>query len=272
MSVASDFAGLYQWLVADSGGYNDQSGNGHHATAGPPAPTIQGGVANGHDAFFFDGTTSLNLGDLSALSQGELFIAIAVVNDPPTVEKMTGIGKFGTSGAIDLWPYFDSNVYIGFGSNNRYSCGNPEILLNTEIRILNVRSATNDWALLIDGGVLASSTSNTPAWTNAATLGRSAAAYFLQGYIPEYALFTSPLSPTDRADLTASLMAKYQGNYRPPGGSAAARVTATGLSVLSDVDTPSPHARVTAIGLSVLMLPGDAVVGGASRSRCYLID
>lgn len=272
MSVASDFAGLYQWLVADSGGISDLSGNGHHATVGGAGPSIVDGLANGHDAFSFDGTSYLNLGDLSALTSGEVFIVVATKVDPPTDGNLTGIARIGTNGANDHYTWVDGNIYNGFGSTNRYGCGNPTPDLSSDVRVLNVHSATNDWGLALDGTVMVTSGSNTAAFTDAATLGKSIGSFFLVGYITEYILYSAPLSSGDRADLTSSLMAAYQGAFVPPGASA--RVTAAGLSVLSEIDTPIPNARVTAMGLSVLMLGGDVIVGGggASRSRFYLID
>lgn len=251
MAVASDYAGLYQWLVADSGGYGDQSGNGRHATAGGGGPPILSGTANGHAAFYFDSTTYLNLGNLSALTSGEIFIVVARRVDTPTDQVKTGIATFGTNSQNDCYPWTDGNLYIGFGSTNRFACGNPSLDMSTDVRVLNVWSAPGSWGLALDGSTLFSTTSNTAAFTSTALLGKwSGGARYLEGYIPEYALFSAPLSAPDRAALTASLMSTYQGAL--VGVPPTARVTAAGVSAIGEVPAPNPRARVTAAGVSAL--------------------
>lgn len=215
----ADVPGLYQWLDASQlslsdndavSSWTDESGNGRHATQGTGAnqPTFKTGIVNGLSVIRFDGTNDfLSLGNLSALTEGEVFVVFKLDADPGT--NSGGLMFLGTAAADNHTPLSDGTVYDGNMSTARKTVGNPVADMSTTFRVLNIWSAANDWAWNLDGSAVHTTATNTVGLSATAELGRSSNLYPLDGDIAEYILYDNKLSGGDRTLVTAYLETKY---------------------------------------------------------------
>jgi len=218
MTIASDYAGLWSWLKADTG-YADQSGNGRDGTPGVGAPAIWDLVANGHKAFRFSAASSqyISLPSMAALTKGEMFIVIATFKDPPTVGTHTGCWDMGTQASNSSYlPFTDNVIYETFGSTVRKTVGAHTANLATDVRVVNIWSDTNDWGYAMEGTTLFSTATNAVFFPTAPNLGQGVHDHnFLDGYIAEWFLYSQLRSPSERTALVSALQATYQGAFVP---------------------------------------------------------
>ena len=218
-------SGLRQWIKARGlslsdgdpvSSATDASGNGFHGTAsGSQRPIFRTNILNGQPAFEFDGDGQwFNTGDHSSLTECEVFAVVKIDNDPPGTNEFgaqTGLWNYST-GDVTHYPYVTGDIYEGFGSNARYFVGNPTPSLSSQFRIINIWSATNDWAYNLDGINLFSTGTNTVGLDSSCNLGYSTGGnYFLDGKITEFVLFDHKLSASDRASVVAELNSVYFG-------------------------------------------------------------
>jgi len=222
MTIASDYAGLWAWYKASSGGWTDQSGNGRDATlpGGAANPTIAAAVANGHDAFQFLAANHqhVTLPSLAALARGEMFAVVAPQWDPTLTDASSGSWTLGngtaTTGAF--LPWTDSNIYEDFGSTVRKTVGDPALSLASDIRIVNIWSDAGNWGFSLDGTLLFSTSTNTVGWPATAWIGQSKNSdRWLDGRIAEWFLYSQLRSSSERTALITALQATYQGKYVP---------------------------------------------------------
>lgn len=165
--------------------WDDMTGNGYHATQTVEAdqPFLQQNVSNGHSACRFDGDTStdhFDIGvDLSSLTEGEIFIALANTADPPVDADASGFYTFqgwtGTTGADAshyTW-YFDGVIYDSFGTTVRKTVGDPTPSDLTAFHIYNVISASGEWTANMDGTQEFTTATNTVSFDDNPELGAS---------------------------------------------------------------------------------------------------
>jgi hypothetical protein len=220
-------AGLFIHLKADAitgladgdpvASWTDSSGNSRHATQSTAGskPIYKTNILNGKPVVRFDGADDfLNLVDLSALTEGEIFIVVKINNDPPTNEFKAGLWYIGSepNGSV-LYPSTDSIIYDSFGTTVRKAVGNPTPSL-TSFRIYSVYSAPNDWQSFLDGFSLFSTSTSTVGFNSAPTLGKSrnptqAIERFLDGDVAEVIFYNHKLSTSVRSDVQGYLNAKY---------------------------------------------------------------
>jgi hypothetical protein len=187
--------------------WDDLSGNGNHFTAAAANefPVFSGGEAT------FDGIDDhLDGPSLSALTEGECFVLIKRAND--NSETGTNTGSFhdvGASGSVNHYLY-DNTIYDNFGRSGRLTVGDPTPPVDV-YRIINIHSATNDWAFKFDGSVLYSEGTNTPSFRATPVIGAGAptGGYFFDGSIKVYLLYNRKLTTEERATVNEYLATLY---------------------------------------------------------------
>lgn len=218
----NDIAGCVRWYNASAitglanndpvATWTDLSPSGIDATQSTPAsrPTFQTNVINGLPVVGFDANAQfMGVGSLSALTQGEVFVLIKVPNDPALDQAYTGAWRFGTHPSNDHYGYTNGEVYDGSGSDTRKSCGNPSLSL-AAWRLVDIYSATNDWAFLIDGGVLHSTATNTVGFSPTCYIGRTTdVVIYLLGQIAEVIVYDRKLTSDERIQIQDYIKAKY---------------------------------------------------------------
>lgn len=221
----ANVSGLVRWYKASSLSLNDNDPvaswtdlagnfNATQDTAGF-RPIFKTNIVNGKAIVRFDGTDDrLNLGDLSALTQGEIFVVIRIDVDPPLADPQTGIGTFGTFGAssADHYPYTDGNIYMGWGSDARKTVGNPVPSLSAAFRIVDIWSAPSDWAFQLDNASIFSTVTNTVGFNSNCLLGMSDGPtddYFLDGDVAELIVYNNKISTPNRNAILAYFDSEY---------------------------------------------------------------
>ena len=202
--VPTDIASLEFWLDAANRGstfetWDDVSGNANHfSKVDGSFPLFSGGICT------FNAVSNHRVQgpSFAALTEGEIFWRVKVNNDPPAGANQSGISSLGTDvAARNHYPLNGSGVvYHGFGSDTRKTCGDPATDLATW-HTLNIHSASNDWALKIDGSVLFSTATNTVAFTATPKIGISDNTYDFDGQVKAICMFNAKLSPGDRASM-----------------------------------------------------------------------
>lgn len=159
----------------------------YHTTGGPPT-TLKYVNFDGSNQYF-------DLADFSAFTAGELFVAMKLDADPPADGTSAGCWKFGTSGLDGFFPdpSNPNDFYTDFGASARHTVTGTRAALSSWC-VVNIYSATNDWALRIND-VLAGSalTSNTVAFSATPKFGLSGGT-LLKGQVAYIALFNAKLS------------------------------------------------------------------------------
>lgn len=218
-----DVAGLHIWLKADAitglsdndpvATWSDSSGNANDATqaSAPNRPIYKTGIVNSLPVVRFDGAADvLELGNLSALTEGEVFIVIKIDTDPPGSSAASGLWNLGTDTLDTHYPFTDGVIYDHFGTTARKTTVNPTPDLSSAFRIYNVWSAASDWASNLDGSSLHTTATNTVGFSSAARLGTDdGAAVSLDGDVAEFILYDNKISGGDRASVVSYLQDKY---------------------------------------------------------------
>jgi hypothetical protein len=201
------------WLDASYRGtttnqWDDKSGNGNHFVSTNAAyfPTFAGGAAT------FDGSlTFLEGPDLSALTEGEIFLVMNRYADTSESGGNTGWMHFGTDTVQnDHFAYLNS-IYTDFGVTSRQGIGNPTGSLATDMVVnISVDSTSGfDFSLsgLINGLTVHrfNNASVTVDFSSAPTLGKSDGAYYFQGDIKAVVMYSRKLTTVERALVTAYL-------------------------------------------------------------------
>lgn len=219
----ADVPGLFQWFAADDiVGLNDgdpvttwtksggTGGNATQSSAGAK-PSYQTNVVNSLPAVEFDGTADfLELGNMSALTAGRIFIVMKLDADPPVAGD--GLWTIGSDVAQSTrFPFSDGNAYDQCGTTARKATGNPTPDLATW-NIYSVKSITNNWTSYFNGVQHYTTGTNTVGFATAAYLGRSdqsGADFWFDGLIAEYAAYSEEPSSDNVTALMAYWTAKY---------------------------------------------------------------
>lgn len=198
-----DGHGVTTWADA-SGHSNTGTGQGDGET-----PMYLTNMINSKPAVRFSAASStyFSFEDFaSGFTEGEIFVVLK--NDVDN--SYNGFYHFGES------PYPMNNAHYGyfgtiydeFGSNTRYTVGDPAGTLNTW-HIYNVSTAPDSWTARFDGSVLFHSDENTVTFTHYPYLGMSPSGIFLNGEIAEVIMYNSVLSPEMRELVQGYLQEKY---------------------------------------------------------------
>lgn len=138
--------------------WQDLSGNARHATR-TGTPTAELSEVNGEAVVRYPGGSVYHtLPDMSALTQGSIFLVWKVT------DVTTDAGcRFGTSGSTDHYPYTPDTpdgIYSDFGSTVRKTCGGSVSTI-TNYHCTYIWSKSNDWGLHQDGQKVYETTTNT---------------------------------------------------------------------------------------------------------------
>lgn len=198
----ADFSALNSAQLHEVQIWYDQSGNGRDGIqlSGNPLSVLGFNLIDSKPAIQLYSTSVryVNLGDLSALTAGEMHYVAKCGADPaPSTGRSWNLGA---GGGLEHIPYLDGTIYDNFGSTSRPSMGNPATSL-ANWHLYSIYSTTNDRQLYLNGTSVYSDTSNTvgfPAssFINGNTDGRDAA---------ELILFSQKLGTTDRDALFSDI-------------------------------------------------------------------
>lgn len=167
---------------------------------------------NNQPSATFDGVDDVYpLGDLSALTQGEIFVVLKLANDPPSADTKTGFMKTTGNGiATTHYRWTDGVVYDSFGTSVRKTVGSitPNLALP---HVYNSRSQAGEWTLEINGVQEFTTATNTVNFGNASftSFGRDGATYFLDGKVAYVALCNQVQTATQRARMLRYLNERF---------------------------------------------------------------
>lgn len=239
MAVPSDLSGLQLWLKSDTGlwqdtagttaatangdpigRWDDQSGNGRNATQSTSGarPTLSTATQyGGINSVEFTAATGqwFDLPNfLSGFTAGEVFAVTKLRNNQPTVPQRTAYWRLGNEAAggntNSHIRWTDGLTYERFGTTVRKEAITVSERLGTWFWY-NVWSASNDYAVNVNGTNYYTTATNTVGFTTTPMLGRLAsdATYFFDGYWEELFLFDRKLSSGERQDMLDYLAARY---------------------------------------------------------------
>lgn len=225
---------------------HDLSGNGNHTDllgAGNPKVYATGGPAGG---------ARLVTGTSGVWSMPNIFSGKTAAEGMMTVNpdgNCRGPWGIGGAGQDQYFPFSDTNIYSDFGSTTRYVFGVGTKPVVSTWRTLDEWSASNDWAHLVDGTTIHSSSSNTVSLNTDPWFGAFPNAGNPNGInVGVMVLYGRKLTTTERADLNTWMAA------HPSGGgptilatvSLAATSTLTTAAVVVPAVAPSLDARIIA--------------------------
>ena len=193
--------------------WTDLSGRGNDATqSGAARPTIAENTLDTRKTITFNGTSQyFALPNIFAgHSAGSCYYVIKCTNDPNADNLKTGLHHFGTDFLNSShFTWTDGDIYEAFGTSARKSPVDPTPAL-TSWRIYHVCSASNDWAMYLDGVSILSTGTNTVGFEAAPTLGRSlTTTIFFDGRIAEAIYTAQKESTADRERVEGYLAHKY---------------------------------------------------------------
>lgn len=153
--------------------WQDLSGNARHATR-TGTPTWERSEVNGEAVVRYPGGSVYHtLPDMSALTQGSIFLVWKVT------DVTTDAGcRFGTSGSTDHYPYTPDTpdgIYSDFGSTVRKTCGGSVSTI-TNYHCTYIWSKSNDWGLHQDGQKIYETTTNTVGFHSSPRIGHNGSA------------------------------------------------------------------------------------------------
>jgi len=147
---------------------------------------------------------------VSALTAGHIFIVIAIDNDPPEERNQSGLWYISDSDFASHYPFTDSIIYNGFGTDTRKTVGDPATTLE-QFNIFEVKSVTGEWTAWLNGVQLYTTGTNTVAFQGASVwLGRSLVInYCLDGDIAEVIMYPSGLGISAQSQTRDYLSARF---------------------------------------------------------------
>lgn len=219
----NSLSGLHMWLRRDGlsglndgdaiATWSDSSGNGNNATQATAGnkPTYKTNIVNGFPVVRFASSSAkyFSLPSFSSLTQGEIFIVVKIVADPPPDDAHSGLWNMSTDTLNTHYPWGgDSTIYDAWGTTARKTVGNPTPLL-TSWRVYNVYSASASWAAQLDNATLATTGTNTVGFPASPTLGKSLGAFYLDGDVAEVVMYNAKLSTTNRTNVYNYLKSRF---------------------------------------------------------------
>ena len=152
---------------------------------------------------------SLPTSIFTGVVSGEIFWVVNSLNDPAV--GTPAFHSMGVDGQNCHYPWTDGVVYEGWGTGSRKSTGDPIPSLASK-RVYNIASISGEWTSRIDGSVLFTTSSNTPAFPTSGTpaffnLGRNIGnSFFFDGTVGEMIIFDGYLNTTARSLITRELL------------------------------------------------------------------
>ncbi len=220
----------------------DQSGNGRDWTnaTGSLEPTLN----LTENAVRFDNGRFFNVTNLSALTEGEIFVHRKIDAEPPTtLNGYGGLWDFGTYSAdTNYVPLFNgSGIYDSWGSTTRRD-GIGYTPPMTAYHVYSVYSKANDWANYLNGTQLFHSGTNTVGFRSSPVFGAAAGAplIYFSGYARSIVLFSAKVTAGERTTFSATA------SYAPPTlGSTFPTDDLTGIPYFHYDLRPRERAKVT---------------------------
>ena len=230
-ATPASIAGLRLWLDASVGLYDaatggnpvttaapvlrweDQSGNGFHATAvSPTAPSLALSQVNSLPALTFNRSQQFSIPNvISAATDASAFIVVIPSSTGGNGGPM--LGNFGTSSVSGHYPYQANAIYDKWASTTRKGpIPQPAGFLSWHL--YHVHNATGDWRYFFNGAQHFSTATNT---FSGSTFGGSAyigldqagGTYRFKGSIAEIVIYESAINEADRQTVTEYFRAKY---------------------------------------------------------------
>lgn len=295
----ASIAGLRLWLDASVGLYDaetggnpvttaapvlrweDQSGNGFHATAtASTAPSLALSQVNSLPGILFPSAGGKYFSFPNPLNSTSASVFVVVQPMQTGSDGGPLIGMIGSNNEYwsdSHYPYRNSNIEDGFAATTRKTI-TPLPSGMFSWHLYNVTSANSNWRYLFNGAVYYSTTSNT--YNGASFTGRtpkigysdSRGTWFFRGTIAEIAIYNSALSEGDRKAVTEYLRAKYNlwtPSTLPNNLLAFYRLNDAGGGTLSLADTSGNNRTLANTGGVSL---GTGIISGAAsfQSSRYL--
>jgi hypothetical protein len=180
--------------------WNDKSGNSNNFTAtGASRPTTGTRTINSLNTLDFNGTTAfLSSGStfMTGTTSAMAVFAFQLDQDPPSESIGAVLGGWGSAGQGEHMPYSDGIIYTSFGSNTRYTAGNPTPSMAANVCVMSIVSASGLWQLYVNGSLLYNSSTNTYSG-NTGSIG-SSGRFFVDARIAEIVIVTNSTSTNTR--------------------------------------------------------------------------
>jgi len=202
--------------------WTDSSGN---AVAVPSAgssskPRIKIAALNGFKVVNMDGVRqghfTLPTANLDGRSTSATFFVSKNSFDPNTRDFAPPVGRFGTDGSGEFYPYTTGDIYSAYGTNTRYriSAARPGL---AEWRFASFQSAANDWRYYVDGSVIHALIANTVAFGTTPAIGAGYYNDYFDGQIAEVIDCNEALTTTERQRVEGYLAWKFGLESNLPG-------------------------------------------------------
>ena len=154
----SNYVGVWH-LIEQGGGttgeYKDSTANSYNATGSsgyfPTLSTDANIYKSQSFDFNVDNGEAINFPDMRGkftdIDTGTWSFWIKADNDPSTDNGYGALGILGTGGAIDHYPYTNSNIYLGIGRNDRLNLGDIGISDMTVWHYVTItnKNEANNW-------------------------------------------------------------------------------------------------------------------------------
>ena len=229
--VPATISGLRVWYAAWGETYannasvdtfHDGSGNHYHATqTGSNRPVFKTSVINSQPAVYFDGSGAtpkyLNLPDFfTGMTAGNVFLILKGDTTQGTGSTDVGLWAMPATSDNENYPWTDGNVYDGFMSTARKSCGSPGANFVYSWHTYEVISVSGEYTAKHNSTQFFTTASNTVETSpfgghSGRTLGRSSlgSGFLFQGWIAEMILYGGKLGSTDRSSIYTYINGKY---------------------------------------------------------------
>lgn len=193
--------------------WEDQSGNGFHATAvSATAPSLALSQVNSLPALVFNGSQQFSVPNvISSATAASAFVVVV----PSSLGGDGGpmLGNFGSASSSGHYPYQGGAIYDKWASTSRKGpITQPPGFMSWHL--YHVHNATGDWRYYFNGAQYFTTPTNT---FSGGTFGASTyiavdqagGTYRFRGAIAEIVIYDSALSESDRQAVTEYLRAKY---------------------------------------------------------------
>lgn len=164
----------------------------------------------GRPSATFAGAQNYDFPSMAAFTEGEMFAVVKVASDPPGSDLASGCWRFGGTPNTAHYPYTDGVVYLDFGSDRKDGLAvNPAQSLAVA-HVHNAWSATNNWAVALNGSVLMSTASSSVTFpTNPRMGGNSNMTAVYSGKLAHLVLCSAVQTPEARAAMVAWLVERF---------------------------------------------------------------
>lgn len=203
--------------------WHDASGNARDFTGGGPSGAPQATATNGLNGFkaaYFTGhgASKFTPPSPSTYLSGRTSTATFFVSKNTAINGGGPVDGWGSNGD-EYWPFSDSKVYSGYGSNARKDAISTGTVSLTAWHVFGLSSAASDWELWADGTQLFNTTSNVVGLGTAPQIGYCASTgTAFNGYLEEVVDCNAALTTTERQKLEGYLAWKFGLEANLPAG------------------------------------------------------